>query len=188
MKLPIYMYGHPVLRETAKPVPADYPDLKTLVDNMFETMYNSDGVGLAAPQVGLDLRLVVIDGEPVAETFPECAGTKMAIINPELEILDGDPVTRAEGCLSLPGIGEEVKRVEHLRMRWLDENLQPHEQEFSGFIARIIQHECDHLEGTVFIDHISGIRKQLIRRKLSNIVEGKTRVDYNAKYAPRKHK
>ena len=188
MKLPVYMYGHPVLRETATDVTADYPKLDELIANMFETMYHSEGVGLAAPQIGLSKRLVVIDGSPVAEVFPECADTKMVLINPEVEVLDGDPVSRAEGCLSLPGLSEDVKRVEHIRLRWLDENFNSHDQEFSGFIARIIQHECDHLQGHVFIDHISAIRKQLIKRKLNNIIEGKAPVDYAAKFAPRRRK
>lgn len=188
MKLPVYMYGHPVLRKVSEPLPEDFPGLQELVADMFETMYDSEGVGLAAPQIGKNLRLVVIDADPVAETFPECAGRKLVLVNPEMEILDGDKVSRQEGCLSLPGIGEEVKRVEHIRLRWLDENMQPHEEEISGFLARIVQHEFDHLEGRVFIDHISGIRRQLIRGKLNNIVEGKTRVDYRAVFAPRRRK
>ena len=191
MKLPIYMYGHPVLREIAEPIDpqtVDKEELKTLLDNMFETMYHSEGVGLAAPQIGLSKRVVVIDGTPLAEDFEECKDLKLTLINPEIEILDGDEVSRPEGCLSLPGISEDVKRTEHLRLCWLDENLQPHEQEFSGFASRIIQHECDHLEGHVFIDHISGIRKQLIKRKLTNIIEGKTAVDYPARYAPKRRK
>lgn len=186
MKLPIYLYGHPVLRKVSEPVESADAELKTLLDNMFEAMYNSDGVGLAAPQIGINKRIVVIDGSPVAESFPECEGTKMALINPEIEILDGETVSRTEGCLSLPGIAEDVKRVEHLRLRWHDENMVQHEKEFTGFIARIIQHECDHLDGKVFIDHISPARKLLIKRKLNSIVEGKTRVDYPAKYAPKR--
>ncbi len=155
---------------------------------MFETMYASDGVGLAAPQIGRNDRIVVIDASPVAENFPECDGWKKALINPEIEILDGDMVSRSEGCLSLPGLSEDVKRVEHIRLRWLDEDFQPHEEEISGFLARIVQHECDHLEGKVYIDHISAIRKQLIRSKLNNIVTAKVRCEYPVKYAPRRRK
>lgn len=186
MNLPIYLYGHPVLRAVAEEVPTDYPDLEKLVADMYDTMYASEGVGLAAPQIGKSLRLVVIDASPVAENCPECAGRKMTLINPELEILDGDKVSRSEGCLSLPGLSEDVKRVEHIHLRWLDEKFQPHEEEISGFLARIVQHECDHLEGKVYIDHISPIRKQLIKRKLMNIVEGRTRCDYPVRYAPRR--
>ena len=188
MKLPIYLYGHPVLRKKTLPVEPDYPELKKFVDDMFETMDNSEGVGLAAPQVGRSDRIVVVDGTVVADTYPECEGHRFAIINPELEILDGDPVSRPEGCLSLPGINEDVKRVENIRLKWLDENLSPHENIFTGFMARIIQHELDHLEGEVFTDHISGIRKQLIRGKLNNIVNGRTSADYPVRHAPsRKH-
>ena len=188
MKLPVYLYGHPVLREISEDITPDYPGLKQLVADMFETMYASDGVGLAAPQIGRNDRIVVIDASPVAENFPECDGWKKALINPEIEILDGDMVSRSEGCLSLPGLSEDVKRVEHIRLRWLDEDFQPHEEEISGFLARIVQHECDHLEGKVYIDHISAIRKQLIRSKLNNIVTAKVRCDYPVKYAPRRRK
>ena len=176
MKLPVYLYGHPVLREISEDITPDYPGLKQLVADMFETMYASDGVGLAAPQIGRNDRIVVIDASPVAENFPECDGWKKALINPEIEILDGDMVSRSEGCLSLPGLSEDVKRVEHIRLRWLDEDFQPHEEEISGFLARIVQHECDHLEGKVYIDHISAIRKQLMR------------CEYPVKYAPRRRK
>lgn len=188
MKLPVYLYGHPVLRNISQPIKADYPELKTLIANMYETMYASEGVGLAAPQIGRNDRIVVIDADPVAETFPECAGRKLTLINPEIEILDGDTCSRAEGCLSLPGLSENVSRVEHIRLRWVDEDFNEHEEEISGFLARIVQHECDHLDGKLYIDHISLIRKQLIRGKLHNIVEGKTRCDYPAKYAPKKRK
>ncbi len=186
MKLPVYLYGHPVLRKVCEDVPRDYPDLPKLVDDMFETMYASEGVGLAAPQVGLPLRMVVIDGSPIADSDPGCADSKMAVINPTLTILDGEEVKRAEGCLSLPGMSEEVKRVEHIRLNWFDENWQQHEREISGFLARIVQHELDHLDGMLYIDHISGIRKQLNKSKLNNIITGKTRCDYPVRYAPKK--
>lgn len=188
MNLPVYLYGHPVLREIAEEVTPDYPDLPKLIDDMFETMYASEGVGLAAPQIGRSLRLVVIDADPVAENFPDCAGKKLVLINPEIEVLEGDKVSRAEGCLSLPGLSEDVKRIEKIRLNWLDENFQEHEEIITGFLARIVQHECDHLEGMVYIDHISPIRKQMIRRKLLNIVEGRVSCDYPVRYAPRKRK
>ena len=188
MKLPVYLYGHPVLRNISQPVKADYPDLKILVANMFETMYASEGVGLAAPQIGRNDRIIVIDSDPVGETFPECVGRKFTLINPEITILDGDPVSRAEGCLSLPGLSENVSRVEHILLKWVDEDFNSHEEELSGFLARIVQHECDHLEGKLYIDHISLIRKQLIRTKLHNIVEGRIRCEYPVKFAPKKRK
>lgn len=188
MKLPVYLYGHPVLRETTQPVTGDYPELKQLVADMFETMYASEGVGLAAPQIGRAIRLVVIDADPVSETFPECAGRKFTLVNPEFEVLDGETVSRAEGCLSVPGLSEDVKRVEHIRLRWLDEDFRPHEEEISGFLARIVQHELDHLEGTIYTDRISPLRKQFIRNKLRNIAEGKVRCDYPVKTAPKKRR
>lgn len=184
MKLPVYLYGHPVLRQQAEELPQDFLGLKDLVKDMFAAMYESEGVGLAAPQIGKSIRLVVIDADPVAEAFPECAGRKFTLVNPEVEVLDGEKVSRAEGCLSLPGVSENVPRVEHVRLRWLDEDMQPHEEEISGFLARIVQHECDHLEGKVFTDHISAIRKQLIRRKLNDIVTGRVSVDYPVRFAP----
>ena len=186
MKLPIYLYGHPVLRAKSSEIHADYPELKKLIEDMFETMYFSEGVGLAAPQIGKNIRLVVIDASPLAENFPECDGWKKALINPEIEVLDGDTIARSEGCLSLPGMSEDVKRVEHIRLRWLDEDFQPHEEEFSGFLSRIIQHECDHLEGKVYMDHVSAARRLLNKSKLNNLINGKTRVDYPVRYAPKK--
>lgn len=188
MKLPVYLYGHPVLRAESKAIEPGYPDLNTLIADMYETMYASEGVGLAAPQIGRNDRIVVIDADPMKDHFPECAGRKLTLINPEIEILDGDKESRSEGCLSLPGLSENVQRVEHIRLKWVDEQFTPHEEEISGFLARIVQHECDHLEGKLYIDHISPIRKQLIRNKLHNIIEGRIRCDYPAKYAPRKRR
>ena len=141
MKLPVYLYGHPVLREISEEIDTTYPDLKELVANMYETMYASDGVGLAAPQIGRNDRIVVIDASPLAENFPECDGFKRTLINPEIEILDGDQISRSEGCLSLPGLSEDVKRVEHILLKYLDKDFQPHEEEISGFAARVVQHE-----------------------------------------------
>ena len=181
MILPIYLYGQPVLRKVAEEVAPEYPDFKKLVADMYETMYDSDGVGLAAPQVGLSIRLIVIDADPLKGTFPELAGVKMTLVNPELDILEGKAITREEGCLSLPGLQEPVSRVEKVRLNWLDEDFVEHEQVFEGFLARIIQHEFDHLEGKVYIDRISPIRKQLIRGKLKNIVDGRVQCDYKVK-------
>lgn len=188
MKLPVYLYGHPVLRKVSEDITPEYPDLKKLLEDMWATMYASEGVGLAAPQIGRNDRIVVIDADPVAESFPECAGRKLTLINPEIEVLEGEDVTRAEGCLSLPGLSENVTRVEHIRLKWVDENFTPHEEVISGFLARIVQHECDHLEGKLYIDHVSLIRKQLIRGKLNNIIEGKIRCEYPVRYAPKKKK
>ena len=176
---PIYLYGHPVLRQEAEDITPDYPELQKLIADMFETMYNSDGIGLAAPQIGKSIAVFVIDGTPLADDFPECKDSKMVFINPQLEIIeDMDPVSRPEGCLSVPGLSENVKRTEHVRMEWVDENFQPHVQEFSGFLSRIIQHEYDHLLGEIFTDHISPIRKQMIRNKLHNMERGKAKCSY----------
>ncbi len=188
MKLPIYLYGHPVLREKSTDITSDYPGLSQLIDDMYETQYASDGVGLAAPQIGRNIRLIVIDASPLADTFPELDGVKLTLINPQLEVLDGESVSRAEGCLSLPGLSENVSRVEHVRLKWLDPDFKEHDEMFTGFLSRIIQHEYDHLEGMVYIDRISIIRKQLIKAKLNNIVAGKIRCDYPVRFAPRHKK
>ncbi len=187
MILPIYLYGQPVLRQEAEEITKDYPDLENLVENMYETMYASDGIGLAAPQVGLSIRLVVIDADALKESFPELEGVKLTLINPELDIFEeGKKVTREEGCLSVPGIHEPVARYEKLRLNWLDMDFVEHEEVFEGFLARIIQHECDHLDGTLYVDKTTPIRKQLIRTKLKNIAEGKIMCDYKTKQQ-RKH-
>ncbi|MCH5228810.1 MAG: peptide deformylase [Muribaculaceae bacterium] len=182
MIYPIYLYGHPVLRKKSEEIKADFPELKKLVDDMFETMYNSDGVGLAAPQIGKSIRLIVIDGNVLAEKFPECKDLKLTLVNPQLEVIeDEEPVIREEGCLSLPGLSESVKRHEHVKLSWLDTDFTPHSAEFKGFASRIIQHEFDHLEGEVYTDHVSPIRKQLIKSKLNNISKGKVNCDYKVK-------
>lgn len=179
MILPVYLYGHPVLRKEAEDIDRDYPGLDKLVSDMFETMYYTDGVGLAAPQIGKSIAVIVIDGGVLGDDFPECRNTKMALINPQMEVIeDEEPVSRPEGCLSLPGLSENVKRVEHVRLNWLDENFEEHEQEFRGFIARIIQHEYDHLLGMVYTDHISPVRKQMIRNKLHAMERGKAKCAY----------
>lgn len=186
MKLPIYLYGHPVLRKVSTDITHDYPDLAKLLDDMYETMYDSDGVGLAAPQIGRNDRIIVIDASPLAESFPELDGVKLTLINPQLEVLEGETVTRGEGCLSVPGLSENVNRVENIRLKWVDEKFEPHDETFEGFLARIIQHEYDHLEGKLYVDRVSGIRKQLIKSKLNNIAAGKVRPDYAVRYAPRR--
>jgi peptide deformylase len=182
MKLPIYLYGQPVLREETEDISPDYPELKSLIDDMWETMYASEGVGLAAPQIGRSISLIVLDGSVLADDFPECKDSKMVLINPVLDVIEDEaPVSRGEGCLSLPGLTENVSRVEHVRLNWLDENFVEHEQEFRGFLSRIMQHEYDHLLGTVYTDRVAPIRKALIRTKLNNIQRGKVSCDYKVK-------
>lgn len=182
MIYPIYLYGDPVLRNETDDITQEYPELKKLVADMFETMYHSEGVGLAAPQIGLPISVAVIDGTPLAEDFPECADLKFAMINPTLEVIEDEkPVTRDEGCLSLPGVQEAVKRHEHIELTWYDEDWVEHRKEFTGFASRIIQHEFDHLCGEVFTDHINPIRKQLIKTKLNNIVRRKVSCGYRVR-------
>lgn len=187
MRLPIYLYGHPVLRAVADKIDtssAPSQELKELIDNMYETMYASDGVGLAAPQIGRSIAMVVIDAQPLAENFPECDGFKRTIINPELEILDGEEIGRDEGCLSLPGLAEDVKRVEHIRIKYLDGDFRHCEEEVSGFAARVVQHELDHLIGKVYTDRINLMRRQLIKGKLNAIATGRNTPDYPFRTAP----
>lgn len=181
MILPVYLYGQPVLRKQAEEVPRDYPDLKQLVVNMFETMYHADGVGLAAPQVGLSIRLVVIDADVVGDDCPECKGFKRALINPVFLERSEEQISIEEGCLSLPGIHEKVSRSKRIRVKYYDENWEEHEEEVEGFAARVVQHECEHLEGHVFIDNISAIRRQLNKGKLNSIIKGTARCSYRAK-------
>lgn len=156
MILPIYILGQPVLRQQAQDIPADYPDLKQLIADMFETMYRSNGVGLAAPQIGKPIRVVVITLDCLAEDFPEYKGFNAAYINPHIvEVDDTETEVLEEGCLSLPGIHEPVRRPKRIRVQWLDEDLQSHDEWVDGYLARVMQHEFDHLEGKVFTDRIS---------------------------------
>lgn len=182
MILPIYLYGQPVIRAIAQPVAQDHEGLKELIENMKETMYASDGIGIAAPQVGQSLRLIYIDVDVLADKFPELKDKRLVLINPEIDVdTESQTFTREEGCLSLPGIHENVTRHSRLTIDYLDEDWQPHHEVIEGYLARVIQHEFDHLDGHVFIDHISPIRKQLIRKKLNQIVEGKVSCDYRFK-------
>jgi peptide deformylase len=184
MILPIYIYGHPILRKVAKDIdPANYPNLKELIDNMFETMYHADGVGLAAPQVGIEDRIFVVDLDPLSDENPEFKGFKKVFINARITERWGELELVEEGCLSIPGIHEKVPREGNIRIAYLDENLQPHEDEFSGFMARAIQHEYDHLDGILFVDKIAPIRKRLIKGKLINMANGRTNCHYRVKTA-----
>lgn len=180
MILPIYIYGHPVLRKVAQDIdPETYPNLKELIDNMFETMYNADGIGLAGPQVGLEDRIFVVDLSPLADDeHPEFKDFKKAFINAHIIERRGEVDSVEEGCLSIPGIHEKVSREEEILIRYLDENLQPHEETFSGFKARVIQHEYDHIDGILFIDKISPLRKRMVKGKLTNMEKGKVACGY----------
>jgi peptide deformylase len=181
MILPVYLYGHPVLRKESQEVPADYPGLKPLVANMFDTMYQAEGIGLAAPQVGLSLRLLVIDAEAMASDYKDCKGFKRVMINPEIVEFSEEEIAIEEGCLSLPGIHEKVSRAARIRVTYTDENGEAHDETIEGFAARVVQHECEHLDGQVFIDNIPPIRRQLNKRKLTNIIKGTTPCSYKTK-------
>lgn len=180
MILPIYIYGQPVLRKVAEDIDVEnYPKLTELIDNMFETMYNAEGVGLAGPQVGLSERIFVVDLSPLAdEEHPEFQDFKKVFINAHITERDGDLKQVEEGCLSVPGIHEKVPREERIRIEYLDENLESHDEEYSGYMARVIQHEYDHLDGIMFVDRISPLRKRMIKSKLSNLEKGKVKCDY----------
>ncbi len=181
MILPIYIYGQPVLRKVAEDIAPDYPNLKELIANMFETMSNAEGVGLAAPQIGLSIRVVVIDLDVISDDYPEYKGFKKAFINPHILEVSGEEESMDEGCLSLPGIHESVKRGNKIHVTYLDENLVAHDEEVEGFLARVMQHEFDHLEGKMFIDHISALRKQMIKGKLNAMLKGKAHCTYRTK-------
>ena len=182
MILPIYLYGTSVLRQEAEDIEQDYPGLQKLIKDMFETMYNSEGVGLAAPQTGKSIAVIVIDASVLAEDFPECANSKMVLINPQMEVIeDGELVSRSEGCLSLPGISEPVRRPTRIRVKYLDREWNEHDEWVEGYLARVMQHEFDHLEGKVFTDRISPLRKQLIKKKMANLLAGKFSCSYKTK-------
>lgn len=184
MILPIYIYGQPVLRKDSADIEKDYPNLKELIANMFETMSESNGVGLAAPQIGLNIRVVVIDLDVLSEDFPEYKGFKKGFINPHIiEYDDSQTESLEEGCLSLPGIQEKVTRPTRIRVQYLDEDLQEHDEWVGGYLARVMQHEFDHLDSKLFIDRISPLRKQLIKNKLKAIMQGRFRCSYRTKVA-----
>lgn len=181
MILPIYVYGQPVLRKVAEDITPDYPNLKELIANMHETMDNAEGVGLAAPQIGLSIRVVVVNLDVLSDEFPEFKGYRKVFINPHILETSGVLEDMEEGCLSLPGIHENVKRAGKIHVKYLDEDMQPHDEIVEGYLARVMQHEFDHLDGKMFIDHISTLRKQMIRGKLSAMLKGKVRCAYRVK-------
>jgi peptide deformylase len=188
MIYPIVAYGDPILRKIAKDIEKDSIDLSKLIADMFETMYSSVGVGLAAPQIGLGLRLFVVDGEPLNdkdepdEHDPSLDGFKKVFINAEILEEEGDDWAYEEGCLSIPGVRSDVYRPEFLTIKYLDENWVEHTEKYEGMAARIIQHEYDHLEGILFTDHLPAIKKQLLKKKLANITKGLIDVDYRMKF------
>lgn len=179
MIYPVTVYGDPVLRKKAEPITKDFEDLKGFIQNMFDTMYNSDGVGLAAPQVGQAIRIFVIDSTQAEED--ELPGIKKAFINPEILEKSGDEWVMNEGCLSLPEIREDVLRPENVRIKYLDENLNEFTETYSGFTSRVIQHEYDHLEGIMFVDYLNPLKKRILKNKLTAISKGKVIPKYRIK-------
>ena len=189
MILPIVAYGDPVLRKTCKQVSEDYPDLKAVISNMYETMYGAQGIGLAAPQIGLPIRLFIVDASPFAEDeeFTEeerkyFEGFKRTFINAKMIDESGDSWAFNEGCLSIPFIREDVFRQPTIRLEYQDEDFNTHIEEFDGMVARIIQHEYDHIEGILFTDKLSSFKKRLIKSKLSNISKGNIEIDYKMRF------
>ena len=178
MVYPIVIYGHTILRKVALEITNDYPALNQLIEDLFETMYYSEGMGLAAPQIGKSIRIFVIDGNPVAEDEPSLADFKKVFINANISERCGDLQPMNEGCLSIPGLREEVMRESHIRISYYDENWQYHNEVFDGYKARIIQHEYDHLEGILFTDKVNPLRKRLLKGKLTAISKGKFEADY----------
>lgn len=183
MILPIYLYGHPVLRKVTEEIGPDYENFKQLIEDMWETMYHSEGVGLAAPQVGLAIRLFVVDGTPMVEDYPELEGFKRVFVNPAIIEKSETKCTDGEGCLSIPGIREDVSRPDRILIRYQDESFEWKEEELYNYAARIVQHEYDHIEGKLFIDYLSPLRKRLLKSKLNAISAGKVNVDYRIKIA-----
>lgn len=180
---PVYIYGSSVLRKVAQDITPEYPNIKELINDMFETMYHSDGVGLAAPQIGLSIRLFVIDATPFEEDDEEVKDFKRVFINAKIVERSGEKKLFNEGCLSIPNLREDVERDDVIRMQYLDENFEPHEEVFSGIRSRIVQHEYDHLEGILFTDKVSPIRRQLLRNKLAGITKGRFSIDYKFRLA-----
>ena len=184
MILPIYAYGNSILRKESEEIEKDYVDLDKLIDDMFETMKNADGIGLAAPQIGKSIRLIVIDGSNMAEDFPgdDMENFKLVLINPIIEEEFGDDFTFREGCLSLPLVSEEITRPSNIILTYFDKDWNLQEKEFSGVKARIIQHECDHLDGKLWIDKLAPIKRKLIQSKLQKISKGQVFHNYQIKF------
>lgn len=181
MKYPIVVYGSPLLRKVSKEIDKDYSGLKKLIDDLFETMYVSDGVGLAAPQIGKSIRIFIIDGNAMADDDTEMLGFKKVFINPEIIEKTGEPWTFTEGCLSLPNIREDVDRPEQIRVQYYDDNFNFFDETYDGIKARVIQHEYDHLEGVLFIDKLAPLKKKMLKRRLNDIAKGKSNAAYKTK-------
>ena len=184
MIYPIVLFGDPVLKRKAQTIEPGALDIDQLIEDMFETMDAANGVGLAAPQIGMSIRLFVVDTEPIVEGDEK--GLRQAFINPEIMEETGEEWKFEEGCLSIPGIREDVSRANTVKIRFQDQEWQPQEMEVDGMLARVIQHEYDHIEGVLFTDHISAFKKKLIKKKLENISKGKVSADYRVRVPAKK--
>lgn len=195
MILPIVAYGDPVLKRKGKDISKDYPKFDVLLENMFETMYNAYGVGLAAPQIGLPIRMFLVDTSPFSEDEDFSAEEQKALsvfkrvfINAKIVKEEGDEWAFNEGCLSIPDVREDVFRKPKITIEYLDENFESHKETFDGLVARVIQHEYDHIEGVLFTDKLSSLKKRLIKGRLTNISKGKIDVDYRMRFPDQKKK
>jgi peptide deformylase len=182
MILPITAYGHPTLKKVAQDIDKDFPNLDKLIDDMFETMYYSKGVGLAAPQIDQSIRLLVIDATPYGDDFAEAKNFKKVMINAHIIEESGIEWAFNEGCLSVPDIREDVMRKPKIRIKYFDQNFNEFDEEYEGVAARIIQHEYDHLEGVLFVERLAPLKKMLLKRKLSDISKGNIKIDYRMKF------
>lgn len=189
MILPIVAYGDAVLKKKAKEINKDYPNLNDLIENMYETMYGAYGVGLAAPQIGLPIRLFLVDTEPFSDDEDlsdkdreQMKNFKKTFINAQILEEEGDEWAFNEGCLSIPDVREDVFRKPRIKIQYQDENFETHVEEYDGLIARVIQHEYDHIEGILFTDKLSSFKKRLIKGKLTNISKGKIKIDYKMRF------
>lgn len=182
MIFPIVAYGDAVLKKKASDIDASYPKLNELIANMFQTMYHASGVGLAAPQIGLSIRLFIVDCRPFEEDHPELKDFKKVFINAEIISEEGEQWKFSEGCLSIPGIREDVERCPSITIRYMDENFVQHEETFSGIPARVIQHEYDHIEGVLFTDRLHPFKRRIIQGKMNDISKGRVDVDYRMKF------
>ena len=183
MVLPIIAYGHPVLKKVGKEIDTDYHNLDNLIENMWETMYNANGVGLAAPQIGLSIRLFLVDTAQIDKEGESPQGIKKAFINAKMIEETGDAWSYEEGCLSIPNINGNVERQKKIKIKYFDQNFEEHIEEFDGMNARVIQHEYDHIEGKLFVEKLNPLKRNLISRKLENIRKGKVKADYVLKFA-----
>jgi peptide deformylase len=183
MILPIYIYGQPVLRKVSEDITPEYEGLKELISNMYETLAASEGIGLAAPQIGKNIRVVIIDLDVISEDLPEYKGFRKTYINPHIIEVDeeSEKKTMEEGCLSLPGIHEKVIRPSRIHVKYMDEDFNSYDEWVEGYLARVMQHEFDHLDAKMFIDHISPLRKQLIKSKLKALLQGRYHCSYRTK-------